>query len=77
MQLRVPIRGLCNFEPSSLPNEFTLERVRSSEHRSPHELTGGPAVLQSCDTPILPVTSTMNPGSAIVKFVAVVLVDEV
>ena len=32
-----PVLRSTQFEPSSLPNESTLERVRSSERQSPHE----------------------------------------
>jgi hypothetical protein len=45
-----PVSRSTQFEPSSLPNESTLERVRSGERPSPREPTSGSATLQRRDT---------------------------
>ncbi len=45
-----PVSRSTQFEPSSPPNESTLERVRSGERPSPREPTSGSATLQRRDT---------------------------
>jgi hypothetical protein len=45
-----PVSRSAQFEPSSLPNESTLERVRSGERPSPREPTSGSATLPRRDT---------------------------
>lgn len=45
-----PVSRSTQFEPSSLPNESTLERVRGGERPSPREPTNGSATLQRRDT---------------------------
>ena len=45
-----PVSRSAQFEPSSLPKESTLDRVRNSERPSPREPAGGPATVQRRDT---------------------------
>jgi hypothetical protein len=45
-----PVSRSTQLEPGSLPNESTLERLRSGERPSPREPTSGSATLQRRDT---------------------------